>query len=55
VPDHRGLRPWRFVVVTGDAREAFGDALADAAAEHQPGIGDDLLDRIGPRPSWRRP
>ncbi|MET0458824.1 MAG: nitroreductase [Ilumatobacteraceae bacterium] len=46
VPDHGSLRPWRFVVVVGDAREAFGDALADAAREHQPDATEDTLDRI---------
>jgi len=45
VPDHGNLRPWRFVVVRGEAREAFGDALADAAAE---ALGDaaDRPDKI---------
>ena len=46
VPDHGSLRPWRFVVVAGDAREAFGRALADAAREHQPDVAEDTLDRI---------
>lgn len=46
VPDHGALRPWRFVVVAGDARAVFGDALADAAREHQPGVAEDTLDRI---------
>jgi nitroreductase len=27
VPDHGGLRPWRFTVVTGEGRHRFGDAL----------------------------
>ncbi len=27
VPDHGGLRPWRFTVVTGGGRDRFGDAL----------------------------
>ena len=27
VPDHGGLRPWRFAVVAGGGRERFGDAL----------------------------
>ena len=33
-------------MVAGDAREAFGDALADAAREHQPDVAEDTLDRI---------
>lgn len=28
-PDHGRLRPWRFVVVDGEARERFADALED--------------------------
>lgn len=28
VPDHRRLEPWRFIVLTGDARKHFGSALA---------------------------
>jgi nitroreductase len=30
VPDHRKLAPWRFIVFEGDARQAFGEALAAA-------------------------
>lgn len=37
VPDHARLRPYRFVVVSGDARETFGTALALAAVEKNPG------------------
>ncbi len=37
VPDHGRLRPYRFVVVGGEARERFGQALADAAVAANPG------------------
>jgi nitroreductase len=30
VPDHKKLAPWRFVVFEGEARAAFGGALAAA-------------------------
>jgi nitroreductase len=33
VPDHGGLRPWRFVVVCGTGRQRFADALV--AGLHQ--------------------
>ncbi len=33
VPDHGGLRPWRFALVTDGGREQFGDALV--AGLHQ--------------------
>jgi nitroreductase len=29
VPDHGGLRPWRFVVIAGPGRDRFGQALVD--------------------------
>jgi nitroreductase len=40
VPDHGRLHPWRLVVVSGDARGAFGDALAAAARRHDRHIDD---------------
>ncbi len=30
VPDHGRLRPWRFVLIRGNARTAFGECLAEA-------------------------
>ena len=30
VPDHGRLRPWRFVLIRGEARTAFGECLAEA-------------------------
>jgi nitroreductase len=35
-PDHGKLRPWRFVVVRGEARGALGDVLVDIAASRTP-------------------
>ncbi|WP_322004737.1 nitroreductase family protein [Paraburkholderia tropica] len=35
-PDHGKLRPWRFVVVRGEARGALGDLLVDIAASRTP-------------------
>ncbi|WP_263260966.1 NAD(P)H nitroreductase [Pseudomonas sp. RIT-PI-S] len=32
-PDHGQLRPWRFLTVEGQAREALGELLATAAAQ----------------------
>lgn len=39
VPDHGGLKPWRFVVVSGEARTLMGEALVR-----------DLVDTRGPVP-----
>lgn len=38
VPDHGGLRPWRFVVVRGAGRDRFGEALV-AGLESERGTG----------------
>jgi nitroreductase len=35
-PDHGRLRPWRFVVVRGAAREALGQVLVDVARAREP-------------------
>ncbi|TAJ36075.1 MAG: nitroreductase [Reyranella sp.] len=34
-PDHGRLRPWRFVLIRGEARAAFSDCLAAAARDRQ--------------------
>jgi nitroreductase len=44
-PDHGRLRPWRFVVVRGGARERFGGLLADHLRRTHPQIGEDSLQR----------
>ncbi|MDP2561723.1 NAD(P)H nitroreductase [Psychrobium sp. 1_MG-2023] len=31
-PDHAGLKPWQFIVMTGQGRERLGDILAAAVA-----------------------
>lgn len=35
-PDHERLRPWRFVVLRGAAKDRFGDVLVDALLARQP-------------------
>jgi nitroreductase len=44
-PDHGRLRPWRFVVIRGEARLAFGEYLADAAAKRDPATAASFADR----------
>ena len=36
-PNHHKVRPWRFVVLTGAARERLGEALAQATRKNRPG------------------
>jgi len=42
-PDHGGLRPWRFVVVRGEARAALGEVLAASLARRAPDSSPDRL------------
>ena len=35
VPDHKKLVPWRFLLFQGEARAAFGKALAEICREEQ--------------------
>ncbi|HSH61480.1 MAG TPA: nitroreductase family protein, partial [Acidimicrobiales bacterium] len=32
-PDHGELRPWKLVILAGEAKDAFGAVLADAYVE----------------------
>lgn len=44
-PDHGRLRPWQFIVIPEDRREAFGDLLADTLKSREPGVSDEELAR----------
>jgi nitroreductase len=44
-PDHGRLRPWRFLIVRGAARERFGALLADQLRRTHPQIGEESLQR----------
>lgn len=43
-PDHGRLRPWRFVVLEGDARGRLGDAMAQMLLAKMPAASADQLD-----------
>lgn len=40
-PNHYSLRPWRFVVVTGQGRERLGEVMAASQAEKFPDLPPD--------------
>ena len=44
-PDHGRLRPWRFVVIRGNALERFGDLLADYLRRTHPETDEETLQR----------
>jgi nitroreductase len=40
-PDHASLRPWRFLIIRGDARQKLGQVFADALCRRDP-LADNL-------------
>src|SRR3981081_1691288 len=44
-PDHGRLRPWRFVVVRGGARERLGELFAAQVQRAQPQLGAEAMQR----------
>src|SRR5262245_37153384 len=39
-PDHGRLRPWRFILIQGAARERFGQLMAQAMRKRDPGASE---------------
>ena len=44
-PDHGRLRPWRLILINGNARGSFGDLLAESLACRNPLAGEQVLAR----------
>jgi nitroreductase len=44
-PDHGRLRPWRFIVIRGAARERLGELMADQLRRKQPAASAEMLQR----------
>lgn len=44
-PNHRKVRPWRFVVVTGDALKKMGDVMAASFDEQNPDLPPEGLEK----------
>ena len=49
-PNHYKVRPWRFVVLTGDARNRLGEILAQSLKARFPQLNDDALDKERAKP-----
>ena len=49
-PNHYKVRPWRFVVLTGAARERLGEVMAEALRQHDPTATEETLakERVKP-------
>jgi nitroreductase len=49
-PDHGRIRPWRFVVMTGDGRKQLGELLAKSKKASSPDTSDEELEKIRGKP-----
>ncbi|MCS7010688.1 MAG: nitroreductase [Anaerolineales bacterium] len=49
-PNHYKVRPWRFVVLTGTAREKMGEVLAQSFAERYPHAPASALEKERAKP-----
>jgi nitroreductase len=49
-PNHFGVRPWRFVVLVGEARRQLGDVMAAAFQTRFPNADASALDRERAKP-----
>lgn len=44
-PDHKGLRPWRFIILRGASKEAFGEVMRRALLQREPTASDGQQDK----------
>ena len=44
-PNHYKVRPWRFIVLTGNARNRLGDVMAASFADRNPGLPPEGLEK----------
>jgi nitroreductase len=49
-PNHHRVRPWRFVVIEGEARERMGDVMAQSLLQRQPESTPGAVDSERARP-----
>jgi len=44
-PNHYKVRPWRFVVLTGEGRNKLGDVMAASQSDRKPDLPQEALDK----------
>jgi nitroreductase len=49
-PNHYKVRPWRFVVMTGDARHRLGHAMSESLRERHPEYPQEAFDKAHATP-----
>ncbi|TNE38140.1 MAG: nitroreductase [Alphaproteobacteria bacterium] len=50
-PDHCHLRPWRFLVIEGEARARLGDVFAEAERLRAPDTPDAMIEKVRGKPT----
>lgn len=49
-PNHYKVRPWRFIVLTGDSRNRLGDAMSASLRERHPEFPQEAFDKAHATP-----
>lgn len=49
-PDHKGLRPWRFIEFSGEGLDRLGELFAEAVFREDPHVEDAVLDSVRKKP-----
>ncbi len=49
-PDHAALRPWKFIIIEGEAREKLGDLFVTASRNREPDLDREKLERQRDKP-----
>ncbi len=49
-PDHRVLRPWRYLVIEGEGLKKLGDLFVAASRAETTGLGADVIERLQKMP-----
>lgn len=49
-PDHKQLSPWRFLIIDGEARKAFGEVMANAMSARDPKASEGQLEKERNKP-----
>jgi len=50
VPDHAWLRPWRFITIEGERRQAFGEVLEQCLLRRKPDVDDNARSKARSAP-----
>jgi len=48
--DHGRLRPWKFLLIEGSARQKLGELFVNVALQDNPGLGDDERKKLQDNP-----